>query len=273
MINKDLKYQNPIFINFYRIMDVSKEFGTYVCDVKDRTYTINGNFFYMKNAKIYNLYNIYNIVVGVNENENEVCLVSTKDKDTIIKVLDNGELKYDIFLEINIKLLDDIKMMSVEHVRKLYKDTEKKLDDESFKIDYEDFVDSIDDQLSDTQTGIITQIYTGKHKYTVHNPCNEIYAICKEDKNKTVRFLEKNKLDSFMNSCMEDTVENYWNIINDPMYMKLMEITCKFIMMLNRMRNLEFLLNYNGYSINGKKMTFREKRRFKKFFKNLSKSD
>ena len=273
MINKDLKYQNPVFINFYRIMDVAKEFGTYICDVKDRTYITNGNFFYMKNAKIYNLYNIYNIVTGVNENENEVCLVSTKDKDTIIKVLDNGELKYDIFLEINIKLLNDIKMMSVEHVRKLYEDTEKKLDDESFKIDYEDFVDSIDDQLSDTQTGIITQIYTGKHKYTVHNPCNEIYAICEESKNKTVRFLEKNKLDSFVNSCMEDTVENYWNIINDPMYMKFMEITCKFIMMLNRMRNLEFLLNYNGYSINGKKITFKEKRRFKKVFKNLSKID
>lgn len=273
MINKDLEYQNPVFINFYRVMDVAKEFGTYICDIKDKTYIINGDFFYIKNAKIYNLYNIYNIVTGVNENEIEVCLVSTKDKDTIIKALDGGILKDDTFLEINKKLLEDIKMMSIKHIRNLYEDTEKKLDDEDFKIDYEDFVDSIDDQLSETQTGIIIQVYTGKCKYTIHTPCNGIYAICEESKNKTVRFLEKDKLDSFMNSCMQNTIENYWNIINDPMYIKLMEITCKFIMLSNRMRNLEFMLNYNGYSISGEKMTFKEKRKFKKIFKILDKID
>lgn len=57
------------------------------------------------------------------------------------------------------------------------------------------------------------------------------------------------------------------------MYIKLMEITCKFIMLSNRMRNLEFMLNYNGYSISGEKMTFKEKRKFKKIFKILDKID
>lgn len=277
MVLKELKYQIPIMFNFYSVIDTVKEFGDFVQDIDPNAYFVNNsNFTYIKNAKLYRLYDKYSVLLGVNENNIETCAISNKSIDEIIQVLDSKMLDIDDFIEISKELLNKIRMDTIHHVLELYNETKDMLDkeadniikDNELKISTQDLIDSIDDQFSNTTVGIVDYIYSNGIKYTLHNPCKGIYAICKNDKNKEIRFIEKTKFSDLLNNLRESTIENYWNLIADDLYKEIMNDANVIFMLSNRIESLELLLNYNDYSINGGKASLKERYRVKKLLKN-----
>ena len=276
MVREDLKYQIPECIDFYNVMDVSKEFGKIVYDIKDKTYIIGNEFFFIKDAKIYNLYDTYNVIVGENENGICVCLVSNKDIDDIVDAIDSNILDEETFIPITKDLLEDIKKLSVSYLLTLIDETRKFMQDNDFKISHVDMTDSIEDQMSDLKTGVVDSIYSGGCQYTLHNPCPNIYAICREvyatyksPENKEIRYIEGHKFESLASNLKSGIVENYWDMIGDPMYISMMENANTIVLITNRLNSLKVMLNFNGYNIDGNKMTFWESRKFKKFLKKV----
>lgn len=277
MVLKELKYQIPIMFNFYNVIDTVKEFGDFVQDIDPNSYFVNNSdFTYIKNTKLYRLYDKYSAILGVNENNIETCAISDKSIDEIIEVLNSKMLNTDTFIEISKELLKKIRMDTIHYVLELYNETKDMLDKEAdnivndnrLKVSSQDMIDSIDDQFSNTTVGIVDYIYSNGIKYTLHNPCKGIYAICKNDKNKEIRFIEKTKFYDLLNNFRESTIENYWNLIADDLYKEIMNDANVIFMLSNRIENLELLLNYNDYSINGRKASLRERYRVKKLLKN-----